>query len=130
MMSKILILIVTFLTPLSLVKADDSDLFASSFYGSFIHFDALPNALFFFKAIEDEDSFEFRKALRNHEIDTIVLASPGGKVFEGLQMAGIIYDRKITTYIPKLSDCVSACAFMFFAGDLKVASGELGVHQF
>jgi len=130
MISRLLILIITFLTPISLVKADESDLFASSFYGSFIHFDTLPNALFFFKAIEDDDSFEFRKALRNHEIDTIVLASPGGKVFEGLQMAGIIYDRKITTYIPKFSDCVSACAFMFFAGDLKVASGELGVHQF
>ena len=104
--------------------------FRSTNYGSFIHFETVPNALFFFEAIKNDDSFEFRKALRNHDINTIVLASPGGLVFEGLQMAGIIYDRKITTYIPKSSNCLSACAFMFFAGDLKIASGELGVHQF
>ena len=130
MISKIITMVIILFTSVSFAKADKSDPFSSTFYGSFIHFDAVPNALFFFEAIKSEDSFEFRKALRNHEIDTIVLASPGGLVFEGLQMAGIIYDRKITTYIPKFSDCVSACAFMFFAGDLKIASGDLGVHQF
>jgi hypothetical protein len=128
--SRLMIMIAILFSPATLAQADESDPFASTFYGSFIHFGAVPNALFFFDAIEDQDTLQFRKALRNHEVDTIVLASPGGKVFEGLQMAGIIYDRKITTYVPKSQDCVSACAFMFFAGDLKVASGKLGVHQF
>ena len=125
-----MIMIMIFFMSASFAQADQHKPFASSTYGSFIHFDGVPNSLFFFKAISNGDTLEFRKALRNHEIDTIVLASPGGSVFEGLQMAGIIYDRKITTYVPRFSDCVSACAFMFFAGDLKVASGELGVHQF
>ena len=34
------------------------------------------------------DSFSLRKALRNHEINTIVLASLGGLVMERLNMAG------------------------------------------
>ena len=45
-------------------------------------------------------------------------------------MAGIIYDRKLTTFVPEGFECLSACAFMFFAGDAKVSAGELGVHQF
>ena len=89
---KFFLLVAALLGAFSNVKADKHKPFASSTYGSFIHFDALPNALFFFDEIEENDTFEFRKALRNHEIDIVVLASPGGKVFEGLQMAGIIYD--------------------------------------
>ena len=57
-------------------------------YGSFIYnSDAIPNALFFMDEIKNGDDFELRKALRNHDIDTIVLASPGGSVWAGLSMA-------------------------------------------
>lgn len=106
-----------------------------TFYGSFIHTQKIPNALFFFDKITADDSFYLRKALRNHDIDTVVLSSGGGSVFEGLQMAGIIHDRRLNTYIPKrgLSGsgvCASACAFMFFGGKNRKVSGELGVHQF
>ena len=106
-----------------------------SYYGSFIHSERLPNTLFFFSDIEKNDSFEFRKALRNHDINLIVLSSPGGSVFEGLQISGIIYDKNLKTYIPKNSlfgsgNCASACSFMFFAGEGRSAEGDLGVHQF
>ena len=109
--------------------------FNLSYYGGFIHSDRVPNALFFFNDIQRNDSFEFRKALRNHDIELIVLSSPGGDVFEGLQTAGIIYDKKLKTYIPKKSlygsgGCASACSFMFFAGESRTAEGDLGVHQF
>ena len=50
------------------------------YYGSFIYNSDIPNALFFIDAIKPADSFELRKALRNHPIDTLVLASPGGSV--------------------------------------------------
>ena len=90
----------------------------------------IPNALFFFEDIAKNDSFEFRKALRNHNIDTVVLWSNGGSVFEGLQMAGIIYDKNLATYVPKYGECYSACSFMFFGGGTKVSNGLLGVHQF
>ncbi len=79
--------------------------------------------------INNGDDFELRKALRNHEIDTIVLASPGGSVWAGLSMAGIIFDKKLRVYIPPKEVCASACSFMFFGGSERLNHGELGVHQ-
>lgn len=116
------------------VSAKDNTLELTS-YGSFLHSEKVPDALFFFSKIEKNDSFELRKALRNHKINKIVLSSRGGSVFEGLQMAGIIHDKGLTTYIPKKGldgsgNCASACAFMFFGGNTRVIGGKLGVHQF
>jgi hypothetical protein len=109
--------------------------FGLNYYGGFIHSDRVPNTLFFFTGIQQNDGFEFRKALRNHDSELIVLSSPGGSVFEGLQTAGIIHDKNLKTYIPKkslygLGNCSSACSFMFFAGESRTAEGDLGVHQF
>ena len=109
--------------------------FGLDYFGGFIHTDRLPNTLFFFSEIKKNDSFEFRKALRVHDIELVVLSSPGGSVFEGLQTAGIIHDKKLKTYIPNKSlygsgTCASACSFMFFAGASRSAEGDLGVHQF
>lgn len=129
---------VTTTTP-KVPQKDQLDLALSEFqistYGSFIHSRLVPEALFFFDQIETADSFEFRKALRNHKIETIVLSSPGGSVFEGLQMAAIISDKELNTYVPRngFSDdigiCASACSYMFFAGKSRQAHGLLGVHQ-
>jgi len=47
-------------------------------YGSFILNTDIPDTLFFINEIKANDSFELRKALRNHDIQNIVLASPGG----------------------------------------------------
>lgn len=101
------------------------------FYGSFLHSDRVPNALFFFSDIAENDSFELRRAIRNHKIDTIVLSSNGGSIWEALTMSGIIFDKGMTTYIPQIANqgCFSACAFMFFAGHNRSADGKLGVHQ-
>jgi hypothetical protein len=33
------------------------------------------------------------------------------------------------TYVPEGMGCYSACAYVFFAGENRVADGELGVHQ-
>ena len=45
-------------------------------------------------------------------------------------MAGIIFDKKLRTYIPANAKCASACSFLFFAGNERLAKGNLGVHQF
>ena len=111
------------------VKAEDNP-FGITFYGSYWHTKNVPNALFFIDEIKKNDSFNLRKALRNHDVQTIVLASPGGDVDEGLQMAGIIFDKELTTVVPVTGDCASACAFMFFGGKSRLANGRLGVHQF
>ena len=99
-------------------------------YGSFIYNSDIPNALFFMDEIKNGDDFELRKALRNHDIGTIVLASPGGSVWAGLSMAGIIFDKKLRVYVPPKGICASACSFMFFGGKERLSEGELGVHQF
>ena len=40
-------------------------------YGSFTYNSDIPNALFFMEEIKRGDNFELRKALRNHDIDSI-----------------------------------------------------------
>jgi hypothetical protein len=100
------------------------------FYGSFTYNSDIPNALFFMDEIKNGDDFELRKALRNHDVDTIVLASPGGSVWAGLSMAGIIFDKKLRVYVPPKGICASACSFMFFGGNERLSEGKLGVHQF
>ena len=115
--------------------ADEPNPLGIRLYGSFLHTDQVPNALFFFSDIEENDSFELRKAIRNHNIDTVVLSSRGGSVLEGLNMAGIIFDKGLKTYVPEQGigdegNCASACSFMFFGGSTRIADGKLGVHQF
>ena len=99
-------------------------------YGSFIFNSEVPNTLFFIDQIKSGDNFELRKALRNHDIDTLVLASPGGSVWAGLSMAGIIFDKELRVLIPEDAKCASACSFMFFGGKERLSLGMLGVHQF
>lgn len=114
------------------VNAEEKDPFDITVYGSFLHTGTVPNALFFFNDIEQYDSFELRRAIRNHDIDIVVLASDGGSVWEGLNMAGIIHDKGIATYVPELPEklgCYSACSFMFFGGKIRQADGILAVHQ-
>jgi hypothetical protein len=110
--------------------AEDAKPVKGKSYGIFMFFEEIPNALFFDEKIVQNDGFEFRKAIRNHDIDTIVLLSPGGSIWEGLTIAGMIFDKKLTTFVPEGGRCTSACAFMFFAGNKRHAAGRLGVHQF
>ena len=69
-------------------------------YGSFLHSEKVPNALFFFNDIKKNDGFELRKAIRNHNIEMLVLSSKGGSVWEGLNMACIIYDKQLILMFP------------------------------
>lgn len=132
-LSRFLILIL-FLFQFSVAKATESVVVSE--YGNFIHFSKAQEVLFLIGDIEENASFHLRKALRNHDVNTIALISNGGVTWEALQTAGIINDRKISTYIPSLSPnknqaiCASACSFLFFAGAGRVADGKLGVHQF
>ncbi len=122
-MARIILTLFLFLVPLQ-VTSDERN------YGSLIYNSDIPDTLFMMGNIEKKDTFSLRKALRNHEITTLVLASPGGLIWEGLSMAGIVFDKGLKVYIPENATCASACAFMFFAGQERKALGKLGVHQF
>lgn len=59
----------------------------------------------------------------------MVLNSPGGAVDSALVVAQEVRRRGMRTYVPDGMGCYSACAYIFFAGDNRIAEGELGVHQ-
>lgn len=99
-------------------------------YGSFFFDERMPNSLFLTGEIRQADSFELRKALREHDIGLVVMGSAGGNLYEGLQMGSILRDKGISTYVPTGVNCESSCANMFFGGASRKAEGQLGVHQF
>ncbi|RID91624.1 hypothetical protein D2N39_13085 [Gemmobacter lutimaris] len=99
-------------------------------YGSFRHIDEVPEALFLFDQINQSDSFDLRRALREHPVTLVVLGSAGGNLYEGLQIASILRDKGIGTYIPLGASCESSCANVFFGGSHRFVQGALGVHQF
>jgi hypothetical protein len=101
-----------------------------SISGNVLVFTDLPNVAWIIGKIENGDYFHFRRMIRRNSIDTVALASPGGNVFESLQIAAAIHDQELSTVVPLDASCASACAFLFFAGSERDAIGELGVHQF
>lgn len=104
---------------------------AETLYGSFVYDDRIKNSLFLTGEIRQGDSFELRKALRDHEdIVIVIMGSAGGNLYEGLQMGSILRDKGISTYVPVGVNCESSCANMFFGGAKRKAEGKLGVHQF
>lgn len=72
----------------------------------------------------------FRRILTaRKDVKAIFLNSAGGSVQAALLIAEEIHERKIATIIPPGANCMSACAFIFLAGDARLATGSLGVHQ-
>lgn len=98
--------------------------------GSFRYHDDLPHTLFLIGEVKSGDSIDLRKLLRERDIEIVVTASPGGSLYEGIQIASIINDKGLSTYVPKSLSCESACSLAFFGGEGRVAAGGLGVHQF
>jgi hypothetical protein len=99
-------------------------------YGSLWHYSDLPEVLFLTGEIRNGDSFQLRRAMRDQKIRLVVTTSPGGSLYEGLQMAAILHDNEIGTFVPQGASCESSCAHIFLGGFNRLAVGELGVHQF
>lgn len=99
-------------------------------YGSFYYTDEVPQIGFLLGTIESGDSFELRRIIRDHDVNLIVTGSPGGSLYEGLQIASIIHDNGLDTYVPINWSCESSCANIFLGGNARLLSGDLGVHQF
>jgi hypothetical protein len=99
-------------------------------FGSLVYSEDVPNTAFLLAPINLGDSFELRRLVRDHDIKLIVTGSPGGNLYEGLQMAAIIHDNDLETYIPASWSCESSCANIFLGGHARLVAGDLGVHQF
>ncbi|MGR3435555.1 MAG: hypothetical protein ACU0CO_11815 [Shimia sp.] len=59
----------------------------------------------------------------------LLLDSDGGSVHAALAVASRVRELGIATGILTDHGCYSACAYIFLAGTVRVAGGELGVHQ-
>ncbi len=99
-------------------------------FGPFVLDDAKPDVIVMNGDIDVGSALNFRRALHAApDAKLITLNSSGGAVQMGLLMADDIHERKLATYIPKDSACLSACAYMFLAGIERKVDGKLGVHQ-
>ena len=74
----------------------------------------------------------FRRRLDEFpEVRFLALSSLGGSVLESLKIAKLVEVRGITTLVTDEHSCLSACSYIFLAGDARyVRGGQLGVHQF
>ena len=80
--------------------------------------------------INSQTDFRLGRALHAFpEVETLMLSSNGGTVYDGLSMATTIHDAGLKTHIPADGECFSACAYMFFAGVARGSEGKLGVHR-
>ncbi|MDC1499483.1 hypothetical protein N8390_10090 [Amylibacter sp.] len=92
----------------------------------FFYYNELEGVLFLNGEIEKGMYTNFRQAITENKIHTIVLNSFGGNVDEGLDIATTVFDKGIKTYVPKEYKCYSAFSFIFFAGSEKYTLGKLG----
>ena len=73
---------------------------------------------------------DFRKVLSNlPKASLLALNSPGGTVATAIDISKIVHEKEMVTVVPENSLCASACSIIFFAGNKRIAMGELGVHQ-
>lgn len=103
---------------------------AEKAFGPFTVDDAKPDVIALNGEIDVNSGLAFRRSLQAApNAKLVTLNSPGGNVQMGLLIADDIHQRKLATYIPKDSKCLSACSFVFLAGDERKVDGALGVHQ-
>lgn len=90
-----------------------------------------PMTIYLDGEIEQGTALDFRRALeRRPDTDLVYLASNGGFAKDALLIAHEIAVADIATAVPTGRSCYSACAYVFFAGSMRIAFGEVGVHQF
>ena len=86
---------------------------------SFYTLKNLDGVLFLTGTIEKGMYTNFRQAITENKIHTIVLNSLGGDVEEGLNIAGTVFDKGIKTYIPEGYEMLFCLLIHFFCWLLK-----------
>ena len=60
---------------------------------------------------------------------TVYLDSPGGNLKSAITMANLTERYLLQTVVSGISECHSACAFIYIAGSLRVNRGKIGLHR-
>ena len=120
---------------LYLILAYQANANSQVWYGNILTTESVPKTAFIFSDIYQSADSDFEEVIDTQEIETVVLISRGGYVDVGLHIADTIFKSKIATYIPgkingKPANCASACTFIFFAGNPRLAKGTVAVHRF
>jgi hypothetical protein len=78
----------------------------------------------------DYDRFERITEALHGDHALVVLDSPGGRLFEGLQIGASIHDKHYDTAVLKGDECASACGLIWLAGRTRYLSptGAVGFH--
>jgi hypothetical protein len=75
------------------------------------------------------DAQQFRTLIAQAQPARLDLDSPGGLVREAMQIADLVAEHYIATFVGPDTVCVSACSVIFFAGSRHVAGDrQVGVH--
>jgi hypothetical protein len=79
---------------------------------------------------KDGDYARFKSQFRGKEtVIGIDLMSDGGDLEDGMQIANLTHQKKLTVYV--VEECSSVCAFVFFAAAKRYLSqdAKIGVHS-
>lgn len=68
-------------------------------------------------------------ALREHDVDYIIMWGPGGRLKMGIQLGNMINKEDATVVIPKDKACISACAFAAMGSKHIRIDGKLMLHR-
>lgn len=97
--------------------------------GPVSHFGHLPQVLFVSGTFNAGDGARIIAAINRFSPQLIILHSRGGIVSEAIEVADLIHQRRLSTFVPAGAECLSACVYVFSAGSQRIVQGELGVHQ-
>jgi hypothetical protein len=113
---------------LGLPKAGYSEI--NQTYSPFVFDPDYPDVLFLVGGIDGRTALNFERAIEKNGVPRVlVLSSDGGFVNQALLIARRVRALHIDTLVPEAGSCYSACSLIFFAGVVRSAEGELGVHQ-
>jgi hypothetical protein len=90
-----------------------------------------PKILRIYGEIKPETPDLFRTILDAIDTDIVVIDSGGGRIDEAIEIARIIRQRKLNTFIYGNNVCSSACLLLFMSGETKYAQpgAALGIHS-
>ena len=86
--------------------------------------------LYLIGGLEEGSYLRFARLLRSSaRVETVYLASPVGRMLEGMLIGNLVHHRGLRTYVGYA--CSSACVLIFAAGRERILGGEaaLGLHQ-
>lgn len=75
------------------------------------------------------DAIRLVQLVKNTNIKTVHLNSPGGVAIEGFNLGYAARELELKLVIDDQSTCLSACGFMFLGGKEQVLEGLVGFHR-